>query len=167
MEWLGNASNASCLASLVRPPSHRLASYQWRFRSMVTFASCILSFMWRSPTNPPPDFAFTVPPSFELAFRVYICIILAIGIGYGALILDTFQYYGTAMDAAWKNRVTSWLDHESVHNPPFRPGQPFGVVESGPPPFTGPMHPQLHPTFYSHRSPLQLTSNDAPVYPTY
>src|ERR1700760_3931782 len=83
---------------------------------------CMMSFMWRAPANLSSDFVFTVPPSVELGFRIFICAVLGIGTCYGVLILDTFRRYGTKMDEAWKNRVDKFLleDQPRYHLTPKR-----------------------------------------------
>ncbi len=62
-----------------------------------------------------------VPSSVELSLRIFICIILGLGLGYGALILGTFRRYGTKMDEAWKNRVARILA-ANPQDPPWNRG---------------------------------------------
>ncbi|KAF9449384.1 hypothetical protein P691DRAFT_568995 [Macrolepiota fuliginosa MF-IS2] len=81
----------------------------WLAWSILTFIVCIMSFMWRARVGLPADYTFPAPPSTEFGFRIFICAVLATGVIYGALILNTFRRYGAPMDEAWKRRVESFI----------------------------------------------------------
>lgn len=111
-----------------------------------------MSFMWRAPANIPPDFIFTVPSSFELGFRIFICVVLGVGVGYGVLILDSFRRYGTMMDEAWKNRVENFLmtyrEDRPEYVPPRRTSWSYWQPEPGSPPIIPIVEPSRYPQPY-------------------
>ncbi len=133
VECLGDVSDAGYLACLVRPcPSDFPFSTQDRPRSIVTYIACIMSFMWRVSANLPSDHFFLASPSTELSFRIFICIVLGVGVIYGALIINTFRRYGGKMDEAWKRRVESYLaNSDSGITDPTPPPQHIPII---PPP---------------------------------
>jgi hypothetical protein len=83
-------------------------------RSLILYIFCIMAFIWRSGTG---DDGTSPPPSLSkgatLGIRITITIVVAIGVIYGFLILNTFKLYGTRMDKAWKERIDGWLDEKA------------------------------------------------------
>ncbi|KAF5352871.1 hypothetical protein D9756_006325 [Leucocoprinus leucothites] len=79
----------------------------WLAWSIVAFIVCIMAFMWRCNANPPDQ--FPVPPSTELAFRIFVSAVLAIGCLYGILIYNSFQRYGPQMDEALSRRIDTYI----------------------------------------------------------
>jgi len=72
-----------------------------------------MAFIWRSgtgDTSPPTPLS----KSATLGIRITITVIVAVGAIYGFLILNTFKYYGTRMDKAWKERIHGWLEEKAL-----------------------------------------------------
>jgi hypothetical protein len=74
-----------------------------------------MSFMWRARAELPPDHQFTVPPSTELGMRVFICIVLGLGVVYGFLIFTTLSRFGSAMDRTWRLRAEAFYAPQMPH----------------------------------------------------
>lgn len=87
---------ACCLVILVGSAFLVFKYFLSHLRSIIGFLICIMAFMWRSGTNPPPE--FFVSPNVELAFRVFVSVVLGIGIFYGILILLFFRHHRTRME---------------------------------------------------------------------
>ncbi|KAJ3569972.1 hypothetical protein NP233_g4705 [Leucocoprinus birnbaumii] len=132
----------------------------WLAWSILTFIACIMSFMWRAQANLPSDFVFLTTSLTEFAFRTFICVVLGVGILYGALIINTFRRYGTQMDEAWQRRVESHLGNiYPIGAPPSPPPPPPGY-QYGPTIIPGPLP---GPFVYqrSHRSQSRRSSKSS------
>jgi hypothetical protein len=70
-----------------------------------------MSFMWRARANLPSGFEFSVAPSTELGFRIFVCVVLGLGAVYGALIISAFRRYGSQMDETWTRRVRNFIEN--------------------------------------------------------
>jgi hypothetical protein len=81
--------------------------------------------MWRAQANLPPNFTFSATPLTETVFRIFICVVLGIGVVYGALIINTFRRYGTQMDEAWQRRVQDFIDSSGSQTMPPPPSHHF------------------------------------------
>jgi hypothetical protein len=91
----------------------------------MLYIACIMSFVWRSGVTS------TTPPGLSdtglLVLRIFITVVLGVGVLYGFLIMTTFQRYGTVMDKAWKQRIDKWIEEkaEPFPQPPLdKPSYP-------------------------------------------
>lgn len=102
-----------------------------------------MSFVWRSGVTS------TTPPGLSdtrlLTIRIFITIILGLGVLYGLLIINTFQRYGAVMDKAWKQRIDKWIQEKST-----------GSTE----PYSQPLYPSHRPYPDRYQSPIY----DRPPY---
>ncbi|KAJ3539089.1 hypothetical protein NMY22_g4892 [Coprinellus aureogranulatus] len=85
--------------------------------SLLLFVCCIMSFVWRTGIpEPEPDpnaeAKKSDPVAMHMILRTIVSFILALGLIYGALIVSTFQRYGTRMDKAWMKRIDGWVQEK-------------------------------------------------------
>ncbi|KDQ52028.1 hypothetical protein JAAARDRAFT_62179 [Jaapia argillacea MUCL 33604] len=99
----------------------------WLAWSMVTFITCILSFVWRTgSTTDPPD-QNGLPPTQALGPRITITAFFLLGLVYFWLIIQTFRSYGRSI----VDPQTAPPDPENVFEEP-RGTRQRGVVRSEP-----------------------------------
>ncbi len=71
--------------------------------------------MWRSRAVLPDNFVFSASASTELGARVFISVVLGVGMTYTILILVTLTRFGPNMESAWWGRIDEYsLKHEWV-----------------------------------------------------
>ncbi|KAJ3493984.1 hypothetical protein NMY22_g20138 [Coprinellus aureogranulatus] len=85
--------------------------------SLLLFVCCIMAFVWRTGIpDPEPDpnaeAKKSDPVAMHMILRTIVSFILALGLIYGALIVSTFQRYGTRMDKAWMKRIDGWVQEK-------------------------------------------------------
>ncbi|KAF8166536.1 hypothetical protein K438DRAFT_1548502, partial [Mycena galopus ATCC 62051] len=66
----------------------------WLAWSIVTFLTCIMSFIWLSGSSQDEDDNFVVSPRAALGCRVGLTVVFALGVIYFVLIVRTFHRYG-------------------------------------------------------------------------
>ena len=113
----------------------------------MLYIACIMSFVWRSGVTS------TTPPGLSdtglLVLRIFITVVLGMGVLYGFLIMTTFQRYGTVMDKAWKQRIDKWIKEEA---------EPFPQ-----PPQDKPSYP-FHWSYPNRATMYQPPTNNDPLY---
>lgn len=128
MEYLGYAGHASYLVCLVRRQlSARVGSLKI-VRSIIAYIACIMAFMWRVRHSHPIQ---EIGPRSDLAFRLFICWVFAIGVVYAVLIISTLWRYGSKMDESWSNRIAGFRNSPRSGK---RPKSPCVDVVSPTPP---------------------------------
>jgi len=86
-------------------------------RSLILFAACILSFVWRtgSSTSPPSTGTFeALSPRGAVGVRIAITSVFFLGMIYFVLIMKTLRKYGTRMDQKWKQKVMEWIAEDTM-----------------------------------------------------
>ncbi|KAJ6580888.1 hypothetical protein B0H19DRAFT_1251168 [Mycena capillaripes] len=131
----------------------------WLAWSIITFLTCIMSFIWLSgSTQDPVDFA--VSPRAALGPRIGLTVVFSLGLIYFVLIVRTFHRYGDPLDREWMRTVNQWTKEalattEALGGPsqtyPHPGGGPF---YSRPPPsrssrFAGRSPPVIIPRSFS------------------
>lgn len=111
--------------------------------------------MWRTSARLPPDHEFSVAPSTEFGFRIFICVVFGIGVTYGLLTIITLKRYGIRgdkrADKAWERRVQSFIGQPGLPSPIYPPFQPLYVPS---------IPPVLEP--HSRRSSRSYQTHSAP-----
>ncbi|KAF8211143.1 hypothetical protein K438DRAFT_1569898 [Mycena galopus ATCC 62051] len=104
----------------------------WLAWSIVTFLTCIMSFIWLSGSSQDEDDNFVVSPRAALGCRVGLTVVFALGVIYFVLIVRTFHRYGDPLDREWMRAVNEWTKeaYPGSQNP-----------HSAPQPASGPPHP--------------------------
>jgi len=72
----------------------------------VLYIVCIMAFVWRTGTSDGSHPLLSQHAA--LGPRIAISAVLALGVIYSLLIINTFRRYGDAMDKAWRARVAGW-----------------------------------------------------------
>jgi hypothetical protein len=92
-------------------------------RSVILFALCILSFVWRTSDSTLPSTFGALSSNGELGVRIAITTVFFLGLVYFVLIVNTLQKYGAAMDDKWKQKVMQWVaeDLASTNYPVYVP----------------------------------------------
>ena len=82
-------------------------------RSIILYIVCIMSFIWRTGVTS------TTPPGLSdtglLIIRIFMTVVLGIGVLYGLLIMTTFQQF-VNMDKEWKRRIDTLIEEIAVQN---------------------------------------------------
>lgn len=80
--------------------------------------ACVIWTMWQ--THPDLTNSSITPASHstELGFRIFISVVLGMGVVYFIRILITFQHYGTTMDKTWDKRLDDYIANKPNRNPP-------------------------------------------------
>lgn len=87
--------------------------------------------MWRSSAGPSSSTPPIYPTGIEHGFRIFLCIVLGMGVTYGVCLVKTLRRYGSAMDKAWKTRIENYVRHQDSPQPPQEAIS--GYSSSGPP----------------------------------
>lgn len=126
-----------------------------------------MAFVWRTGTTG-RDSILLLSPGAELGIRIAISAILALGVIYFTLILNTLRRYGDAMDKSFKARVDAWAK-ERYQDYQSRPHHVWPPAENYPPSFIGNSYgnPGHYPHSVSRSSVGTTTSNqDSTLYPS-
>lgn len=123
--------------------------------------------MWRvRPGHDIPD----VSPNLDLTFRLFVCLVLGLGLAYAVLIISTLRHYGAEMDKAWNRRMREFWDRRTCGKGSQREKQPKTTSNSKPYvfcPSPSPMPSQTHVHAFERLSvPPASASPLAPTSPT-
>ncbi|KAJ6457414.1 hypothetical protein C8R47DRAFT_995776 [Mycena vitilis] len=94
----------------------------WLAWSIITFLTCIMSFVWLSGSSQDPlDFALS--PRAALGTRIALTVVFSLGVIYFFLIVRTFHRYGDPLDREWMRTVAHWTreadPYQTYHGVPF------------------------------------------------
>ena len=110
LDLVGYASNLVNLVIIFVIKDSRSSICTHSVRSILLYIVCIMSFIWRTGVTS------TTPPGLSdtglLVIRIFMTVVLGIGVLYGFLIMTTFKRYGLVMDKAWKQRIDEWIEEK-------------------------------------------------------
>ncbi|KAJ7663872.1 hypothetical protein DFH06DRAFT_986647 [Mycena polygramma] len=92
----------------------------WLAWSIITFLTCIMSFVWLSGSSQDPV-DFVMSPRAALGTRIGLTIVFSLGVIYFFLIVRTFHRYGDPLDREWMRTVAQWtreVDPYQAYNAP-------------------------------------------------
>ncbi|KAF7371075.1 hypothetical protein MSAN_00741800 [Mycena sanguinolenta] len=112
----------------------------WYNRSIISFLTCIMSFIWLTGTSQDQD-DFAMSSRATLGSRLGLTLVFSLGIIYFVLIVNTFYQYGDPLDREWMRNVNEWMKEAASYPPPPQnlydaqaapviPGTPFLRPES-------------------------------------
>ncbi|KAG6812216.1 hypothetical protein H0H92_003837 [Tricholoma furcatifolium] len=76
----------------------------WLAWSIILYVACIMTFVWRTGING-ANTPYSISRHAELAIRVVISAVLALGVLYLLLIMDTLRRYGESMDEEFRREL--------------------------------------------------------------
>ncbi|KAK7031646.1 hypothetical protein R3P38DRAFT_2924949, partial [Favolaschia claudopus] len=106
----------------------------WLAWSIITFLTCIMSFIWLSGSS--QDGADVIlSPRAALGPRIGLTAVFILGVIYFALIVNTFHRYGDPLDREWTRTVNEWTNEAlDTSNYPKRVATSlYGDIQRGPP----------------------------------